>query len=124
MIKVSIFKYLKINIKTYLTMTKYISKSFIMKEIEKIYNEGYRFLSSDLVESVQDFKDDLLLALDNLETKDVDFEKELKGLDSLLYDLDGVAIKGTTHYLTVEDVKDIARCFYEFGLNTQKGGKK
>jgi hypothetical protein len=56
------------------------------------------------------------------ESNDVDFEKELERLDSFLYDLDGVAIKGTTHYLTVENVKNIAQRFYELGLNSQKGG--
>ena len=59
--------------------------------------------------------------IDTLETKDVDLEKELERLDSLLFDLDGIAIAGTTSYLTVEDLKDIAKRFYELGLNTQKG---
>ena len=54
--------------------------------------------------------------IDTLETKDVDLEKELKTLDNTLFDLDGVAIAGTTCYLTVEDVKDIAKRFYELGL--------
>ena len=62
--------------------------------------------------------------LDSLEVKDVDLEKELERLDSLLYDLDGVAVKGTTSYLTVEDVKDIAKYFFELGLKTQKGGEQ
>lgn len=62
-----------------------------------------------------------LLNISNVETKDVNLEKELKILDNTLFDLDGVAIAGATHYLTVEDVKDIAKRFYELGLNTQKG---
>ena len=63
----------------------------------------------------------VLYLLDSLETKDVDLEKELERLDSLLYDLDGIAIAGTTSYLTVEDVKYIAKNFFELGLKTQKG---
>lgn len=55
-------------------MEKYISKAAILAEIERIYNEDYKFLPSDLVESVQDFKDDLLLALNNLEVKKVNSE--------------------------------------------------
>ncbi len=58
----------------------------------------------------------------SIETNEGDLEKELETLDSLLYDLDGVAVKGTSSYLTVEDVKDIAKRFYELGLKTRKGG--
>lgn len=50
---------------------KLIDKSAVVMEIKKIYNEDYKFLPSDLVESVQDFKDDLLIALDTLEVKEV-----------------------------------------------------
>ena len=55
------------------------------------------------------------------ETKEVNLKEELERLDRILYDLDGVAIAGATCYLTVEDVKDIAKHFYEFGLKVQKG---
>ena len=55
-------------------MEKYINKAAILAEIERIYNEDYKFLPSDLVESVQDFKDDLLLAINNLEVKKVNSE--------------------------------------------------
>lgn len=64
--------------------------------------------------------DKLLHFLDTIETKEYDLEKELEKLDRILYDLDGVAIVGATHYLTVEDVKDIAKRFYEMGLNARK----
>lgn len=50
------------------------------------------------------------------ETKEDNLEEELERLDNILFDLDGVAIAGTTHYLTVEDVKDIAKRFFELGL--------
>lgn len=61
-------------------------------------------------------------SIDTLGVKEVNLEKEIETLDSLLYDLDGVAVKGATHYLTVEDVKDIAKYFYELGF-AQKGGR-
>ena len=64
---------------------------------------------------------ELLNFIDTLEVKEVDLEKELKLLDNTLFDLDGVAVQGATHYLTVEDVKDIARHFFELGLKAQKG---
>ena len=53
--------------------------------------------------------------------KEMGLEKELETLDNLLYDLDGVAVKGTSSYLTVEDVKDIAKRFFELGLKAQEG---
>jgi hypothetical protein len=47
----------------------------------------------------------------------VDLEKHLKeDIEDVLFDLDGVAVKGATHYLTVEDVKDIAKHFFELGM--------
>lgn len=64
---------------------------------------------------------DILSFINSLETKEVDLEKELEKLDRILYDLDGVAIAGATCYLTVEDVKDIAKRFFEMGINAQKG---
>jgi len=69
---------------------------------------------------IVDFYEEFLEILDSLETKDVDLEKELERLDSLLYDLDGIAIAGTSSYLTVEDVKYIARHFYELGLKAKE----
>ena len=51
-------------------MSHLIDKDATIAEIKRIYNEDYKFLPSDLVEGVQDFKDDLLTALDNLEVKE------------------------------------------------------
>ena len=53
------------------------------------------------------------------EKSEENLKEELKTLDNTLFDLDGVAVQGATHYLTVEDVKDIAKHFFELGL-TQK----
>ena len=50
---------------------------------------------------------------------DLDAEIERMIYDPF-YDLDGVAIKGATAYITVEDVADLARHFYELGLNARK----
>ena len=59
--------------------------------------------------------------INTLEVKEVDLEKHLKeDIEDVFFDLDGVAVKGATHYLTVEDVKDIAKHFFELGLKTQK----
>ena len=64
--------------------------------------------------------DSLKQSIDTLEVKEVDLEKHLKeDIEDVFFDLNGVAVKGATHYLTVEDVKDIAKHFYELGLKAQ-----
>ena len=61
---------------------------------------------------------------ENLEVKEVDFEKYLKeDIEDVFFDLNGVAVKGATHYLTVEDVKDIAKHFFELGLKVSQKGE-
>jgi hypothetical protein len=55
-----------------------------------------------------------------LEVKDVDLEKHLKeDIEDVFLDLDGVVVKGATHYITVEDVKYIAKNFFELGLKSK-----
>jgi len=97
-----------------------------MKLIDKVVTEIER-LQCFFVNKRDDFEkgyhhglDMVLSFLDSMETKEVNLEKELERLDSLLYDLDGIAIAGTTSYLTVEDVKDIAKNFFELGIKSQK----
>jgi hypothetical protein len=63
---------------------------------------------------------DRLIAQDKQEQPEVDLEKALNSLDDADFDLGGIAVKGATYYLTVEDLKDIARHFYELGLNARK----
>lgn len=50
----------------------------------------------------------------------VDLEKALNDLDNAYFDLDGIAVRAVTYYLTVNDLKDIARDFYELGLKARK----
>lgn len=58
-------------------MKELIDKSAVVAEIEKLYEEEYRFLPSDIVEGIVDFKDDLLMVLDSLSTvKEVDLGQE------------------------------------------------
>lgn len=99
-------------------MKQYIEKSAIVAEIEKIYNENYKFLQSDLVASVRvlNFKYDLLLAINNLEVKDVDLEKEYK----VFVEEDPVYNKLVNSIVG----KAIAKHFFELGLKAQKGGEE
>ena len=57
-------------------MKQYIDKDALVALIKKIYNEDYKFLPSDIVEGIQDFKDDVLRNIDDLEVKEVVAEQE------------------------------------------------
>ena len=94
-------------------MEKYIPKSAIVAEIEKLYKENYKFLPSDIAESVVDFKDDLLMVLDTLEVKEIDLEKEMgKYLD----------VNNIEYGFQVK-LFDFAKHFFELGIKTQKKGE-
>lgn len=100
---------------------KLIDKAAVVAEIEKVADEPAP--SHDQQCPWEDgyycglYK--AMSIVENLEVKEVDLGRELETLDIILYDLDGVAVKGATSYLTVEDVKDIAKHFFELGA--QKG---
>lgn len=101
-------------------MAQYIDKSTLIEELNKrIMDAPIDCLGHQRVWAYNDVKD----ILDTIEVKEVDLEKHLKeDIEDVFFDLDGVAVKGATHYLTVEDVKDLAKHFFELGLKAQKGG--
>ena len=99
-------------------MEQYINKSALVAEIENLLDKGRYHEEYDC--AYRDGNNSALYALkgkiDTLEVKKVDLEKHLKeDIEDVFFDLDGVAVKGATHYLTVEDVKDIAKHFFELG---------
>ena len=77
----------------------------------KTIDVSYAPQSMDAVEYIQN---------GHIEQPEVDLEKEINGLDNAYFDLDGIAVVGATHYLTVEDLKDIARHFWNKGYNARK----
>ena len=93
-------------------MKELIDKAAVVAAIKTIYNEDYKFLPSDLVESVQDFKDDLLIALDTLDVKEVDLEKEYEEfvVDDPIF---GNFITNDTMGM------ELAKHFFELGLKTK-----
>ena len=100
-------------------MTKYIDADKLKRFVKSIgltpqksadYNDG----RDDVKMMVLDFIDSL-----QQEQPEVDLEKALNSLDDAYFDLGGIAVIGATHYLTVEDLKDIARHFYELGKNSK-----
>ena len=94
-----------------------IDKAAVIAEIEKLYKEDYKFLPSDIVESVIDFKDDLLMVLDSpsIVKKEVDLEKEIE------------LIKGDYEQVDVawnNDFDYIAKHFFELGLKAAQKGEQ
>ena len=100
-------------------MEQYIPKSALLAEIEKrkgMCDNHY----GDYWNGCYNTFIDILSFIDTLEVRGGDLEKHLKeDIEDVFFDLNGVAVKGATYYLTVEDVKDIARHFFELGLKAQ-----
>lgn len=104
-------------------MAHYIDTDKLIAHIEKLFPN-----SSDerIVEGFEYALDKVKAIIDSLQQEQpkVDLEEALNGLDNAYFDLDGIAVKGVTYYLTVNDLKDIARDFYELGLNARKEENK
>lgn len=106
---------------------EYINKYKLLKELEKCKKicEDFKVLHTDIIsQCIANAKinvfQQLIEFINTLETKEVNLDKELKTLDDTLFDLDGVAVQGATNYLTVNDVKDVAKHFYELGLASKR----
>ena len=70
--------------------------------------DAIKIINEDMTECM---KPDSILDNNNLDN----LIKE--NIDSVLFDLDGVAVKGATSYLTVDDVREIAKLFFKLGMN-------
>ena len=90
-------------------MTQYIDKDTLVAEIKKIYDSDYKFLPSDIVEGIQDFKDDVLRNIDTLEVKEVDLEKEFNNYTKNILACDVQCEPFTQLY-------NCAKHFFELGL--------
>ena len=104
-------------------MAHLIDKDALVAEIKRILSA---FENSDV--PVDRLRASLLRGLlsfiNTLEVKEVDLEKHLKeDIEDVFFDLNGVAVQGATHYLTVEDVKDIAKHFFGLGLKAAQKGE-
>lgn len=92
---------------------KLIDKATIVAEIERRIEKlipmvGFETTANGVnIQLAREELQKVLCFLDTLEVIEVDLEKELSILDNTLFDLDGVAVKGATHYLTVEDVNSL-----------------
>lgn len=98
------------------------------EEDKKISDAIYESLDFLALESLGVSEDDVVAWLKSLKSRvqlqpkqewseeDSELEKAIKDIiESWLYDLDGIAIMGSSQYLSVDDLKDIARYFYHLG---------
>lgn len=110
-----------------IVMAQYIDKDALVAEIKrrrKLVSDPI-LSGNDLMIGERNAYFNLLSFIDTLEVKEVDLEKHLKeDIDDVLFDLNGVAVKGATHYLTVEDVKYIAKHFYSLGMAASNKAQK
>ncbi len=110
-------------------MEQYISKSALVAKIEKLYEEDYRFLPSDIVEGIVDFKEDLLMVLDSLsKVKEVDLEKELN--DFIEEQKAWVKDDRVVEYINgdsfnhIYDLESVAKHFFELGMAVSNKAQK
>ena len=103
---------------------KLIDKSALVAEIERlkaIYSDDeniHHVAKYNILVDILSFLGTLEVKEAKEESVSEDLEIEIKHcIYEPFFDLDGVAIKGATKYLTVEDIADIARYF----ANWQKG---
>lgn len=109
-------------------MAEYIPKSVLVAEIEKRIKTNKECMlglrNLDYYQGKVDTLNDTISFLNTLEVKEVDLEKELGILDNAYFEFNGVMVKGTA---IVEEMKVIARHFFELGMavsnKAQKGEK-
>lgn len=114
-------------------MTQYINKTALVAEIEKRING----INPDTIEDWRyriqwehdiEVMKNILSLINTLEVKEVDLEKEIKKsiIDEWCDEWSGdvgnwIRCRRGSTSMTIEDVKDIAKYFFELGLNAQKG---
>ena len=102
-------------------MEQYISKSALVTELNRLIAELVEEGKDTMFEQgrISAFEDVKVFINHTLEVKEEpaskDLEREIKHyVYDPYFDLNGVAVKGATDYLTVEDVADIARHFAQW----------
>ena len=107
---------------------KYINTNKLIAEIKKLEDQNNKLLQQhssigrEFLFGISGAYSEVLKIIKSLQQEqlNVDLKKALNDLDNAYFDLDGIAVVGATHYLTVNDLKDIARYFYELGLKAGK----
>lgn len=91
----------------------------IERRIEISKEQGYTYAQAQL-QRILDRLDSL-----SVDAPEVDLEEEIeKNIRNVFFDLEGIAIAGTSLYATVEDMEYIARHFYELGKQAKQDAPK
>lgn len=108
-------------------MEQYIPKSVVLAELKKRIRDYWS--DSENTMGIYPYAlEEVIKYIDSLETKEVDLEKEIKEYisdewsDEWSGDVGNwIRCRRGTRPMEVEDVKEIAKYFFELGLKTQKG---
>ena len=104
-----------------------------MEAPEKIYLQACGDCNDNDCENCkfEDLEDNVTWCKDKIFDKDieyiradafVDLEKEIQNvIHNHFFDLNGIAIAGTSSYATVDDMVYIAKHFFELGLKAKQG---
>ena len=97
-------------------MAHLIDKDALVAKIEK--RRDKHFNSGGSPSSEYCYEDDEILSIiDTLEVKEVDLEKDIQNvIHNHFFDLNSIAIAGTSSYATEDDMIYIAKHFFELGL--------
>ncbi len=108
-------------------MAKLIDKDALVAEIERrmknLTHEMSKFYFAinynEWKFAVNEYKS-LMSFINTLDVTNVDLEKEIQNvIHNHFFDLNGIAIAGTSSYATVDDMVYIAKYFFELGLKTK-----
>lgn len=95
-------------------MSKYIDSEKLIAEIDSILSACTKQTHTGVYNTCHRIKG--IVASLQQEQPEVDLEKEIeKQIRSIFYDLDGIAIMGTSKYASVDDMEYVARHFFELG---------
>jgi len=99
-------------------MKQYISKAAVMAEIEARYNECLKrakIIDAEYWNGKADAYRDMLVTLDTLEAKEVDFDREIRR-----YRMNNPII-GHREESLYDYMANVAKHFFELGIKAQKG---
>ena len=107
-------------------MEQYISKPVLVAEIGRLIDshKPLKTLDPTYCEGLNDSLDDILLFIDTLEVKEVDLEKELIKWHKEHFKKDGTFIGMSGFYLTNNSQVDIAKHFFELGMQVSNKAQK
>lgn len=100
---------------------------YIVKKCDMLINNGNYEADDYTQDTVEDIAELCNHILDGdygklAEVKNADLENDIQNvIHNHFFDLDGIAIVGTSSYATVDDMVYIAKHFYELGLKAKQG---